>query len=84
MAGGAAAEEEESLEELEARARASVEAASQPTADIGAGHDAELLPEGPPQNLEELVQRVRRNVDQAQTGGKPATQENSETGETAD
>ena len=87
MAGGAAeaeAEEEESLAELEARARASIEAATQPPADIGAGHDAELLPEGPPQNLEELVQRVRRNVDQAQTGGKPATQEKSETGETAD
>ncbi len=85
MAGGAAAEEEEeSLEELEARARASVDAAVQPKADIGAHDDAELLPEGPPQNLEELVQRVRRNVDQAQTGGKPATQEKSDTGETAD
>jgi regulator of protease activity HflC (stomatin/prohibitin superfamily) len=85
MAGGAAAEEEgESMAELEIRARASIDAAVQPKADMGAHHDAELLPEGPPQNLEELVQRVRRNVDQAQTGGNPATQEKSETGETAD
>jgi regulator of protease activity HflC (stomatin/prohibitin superfamily) len=85
MAGGAAAEEEEeSLAELEARARASIEAASQPMADISERYDADMLSEGPPQNLEELVQRVRRNVDKAQTGGKPATEEKSETGEKAD
>ncbi len=85
IAGGAAAEEEEeSLADLDARARASIEAAAQPMADIGERYEADLLSEGPPQNLEELVQRVRRNVDKAQTGGKPDTQEKSETGEKAD
>jgi regulator of protease activity HflC (stomatin/prohibitin superfamily) len=82
--GAAAEEEEESLAELEARARASIEAAAQPLADIGQRYDADLLSEGPPQNLEELVQRVRRNVGQAQSGQKPATQEKSETDEKAD
>ncbi len=85
MAGGAAAEEEEeSLAELEARARASIEEASQPVDNLGKRYDADLLSEGPPQNLEELVQRVRRNVGQAQSGQKPATQEKSETDEKAD
>jgi regulator of protease activity HflC (stomatin/prohibitin superfamily) len=85
MASGAAVEEEgETLAELETRARDSVDAAAQPVADIGHGDDAQLLPEGPPQNLEELVQRVRRNVGQAQPGGKPASLEESDTGEEAD
>ena len=86
-AAGAATEREEeseTLEELEARARASVDAATQPRADIESRHPAELLPEAPPQNLEELVQRVRRNVDQAQPGRKPAPLEESGTGDDAD
>jgi regulator of protease activity HflC (stomatin/prohibitin superfamily) len=85
MAGaGSAREDEETLEELEARARASVDAATQPRADIEGSRAAELLTEAPPQNLEELVQRVRRNVDQAQTGATPASQAESDEGEDRD
>ena len=86
MGGAATAHEDETetLAELEARANASVDAASQPRADLEGSRAAELLPEGPPQNLEELVQRVRRNVGQAQPGGKPARLEESDTGDEAD
>jgi regulator of protease activity HflC (stomatin/prohibitin superfamily) len=75
MAGATRKEEEtESLADLEARARASADAAGQPVADIG-HQDAQLLQEAPPQNLEELVQRVRRNVGQTRSGGQPAERE---------
>jgi len=86
MAGAATAQEDETetLAELEARARASVDAATQPKSDIESRHAAELLPEAPPQNLEELVQRVRRNVDQAQPGSRPSPPKESGTGEEVD
>jgi regulator of protease activity HflC (stomatin/prohibitin superfamily) len=86
LMGGAATgqEEDETLAELEARANASVDAATQPRADIEGRHATELLPEAPPQNLEELVQRVRRNVDQAQPGRTPSPQEESGIDEEAD
>ena len=64
-------QEEESLEELEVRARASAESALQPKSDIAKAEEAQLLQEAPPQNLEELVQRVRRNVEEkARPGGR--------------
>ena len=86
MAGAATVREEETetLAELEARARASVDAASQPRSDIESHQAADLLPEAPPQNLEELVQRVRRNVDQAQPGRRPSPPKESGPVEEAD
>jgi regulator of protease activity HflC (stomatin/prohibitin superfamily) len=62
-------EEDESIEELEERARASADAALQPVSDIGRAEEAQLLGEAPPQNLDELVQRVRQNVEKRQVGG---------------
>jgi regulator of protease activity HflC (stomatin/prohibitin superfamily) len=64
-------EEEESIAELEERARASADAALQPVSDIDRAEEAHLLGEGTPQNLEELVQRVRQNVEKKH-GGAPA------------
>ncbi|MCL7973890.1 MAG: hypothetical protein M8835_04960, partial [marine benthic group bacterium] len=59
----------ESIAELEERARASADAALQPVSDIGRAEEAQLLGEGPPQNLDELVQRVRQNVEKKHVGG---------------
>jgi hypothetical protein len=61
--------EDESIAELEARARASADAALQPVSDIDRAEEAQLLGEGPPQNLEELVQRVRQNVEKKHVAG---------------
>ena len=85
MAGAAATQDEdETLAELETRARASVDAATQPKSDIGAAQEARLLSEEPPQNLDELVQRVRQKHGQARPEGRPVRGEERGTDEEAD
>jgi len=85
MAGATATQDEdETLTELEARARASVDAAAQPKSDLGAAQETRLLSEEPPQNLDELVQRVRQKHGQARPEGRPVRAEERGTDQEAD
>jgi regulator of protease activity HflC (stomatin/prohibitin superfamily) len=75
--------EDESIAQLEERARASADAALQPASDIGRAEEAQLLEQGPPQNLDELVKRVRQNVEKKHGGtperpGKALSEEDEE------
>jgi regulator of protease activity HflC (stomatin/prohibitin superfamily) len=73
IGAGSEREEEESIEQLEERARASADAALQPVSDIDRAEEAHMLEQGPPQNLDELVKRVRQNVEHKRGGAEPGS-----------